>query len=189
MADPESKASGFNSAVQTLRKMVAVDAFERMTEKLPPETAQVIRHPPLPLEWIPTVHFKRLVEAAQHDLFAGADGPVGEWGRQAVKHDLRTIYRVFIRFLSPQYVIERSARLWNTYQRNSGEVRAERDGDGAALVRYEGLPSTFAVPAFWAYQRGVLRGVVEATGLKEVDVAIVDGAGHTGHARIRVSWR
>lgn len=43
-------------------------------------------------------------------------------------------------------------------------VRATADGDSSALVTYEGLPAELVSPEFWAYQRGVLLGVMEATG-------------------------
>ena len=188
MAEPESKASGFNSAVLALRTMVPVDAFERMLSTLPAETAEIIRHPALPLEWIPVRHFRALVTGALEQLFGGDEARLGEWGCQAVRHDLRTIYRMFIRFLSPQFVIERAARLWATYQRNFGNVYAEPDGENAAIVTYERLPAEHMTSAFWAYQRGCLRGVMEATGMKQIAVEIVAGGGGAAHARIRVSW-
>ena len=91
-----------------------------------------------------------------------------EWGRLAMLVDLRTIYKMFIRFLSPQFVIERGAKLWETYARNQGSVRAVADGPSAAIVTYEGLPPELVSPLFWAYQRGVLLGVMEATGMKQM---------------------
>lgn len=189
MGEPEGKASGFNSAVATLHKLVGTDAFEALVATLPPETIDVIRHPPLPLAWIPTTHFRALVDAAVARPFAGDESRLVEWGRRAVAQDMRTIYKVFIRFLSPRFVIERGARLWDTYQRNFGRVAAEVDGDQACLVRYDGLPLAYISPAFWAYQRGALHGVMDATGMKDVTVELVAGGGATGHARFRVSWR
>ena len=85
MGEPEAKASAFNSAVMALRGMTPVDAFDRMVATLPSETQQLVRHPPLPLEWIAVRHFRALTTAALEQLFAGdekrrGEGPAAEGG-------------------------------------------------------------------------------------------------------------
>jgi hypothetical protein len=189
VAQPESKGSGFTSAIIVLRKMVDADALERVIETLPPDTAELVRRPPLPVAWIPSHHFRLLSQAVTRDLFDGDEKRLEDWGRQAMLVDLRGIYKMFIRFLSAQFVIERGAKLWETYSRNQGTVRARAVGDAAAEVVYDGLPIEIVGPDFWAYQRGVLRGVMEATGYKTITVETVEGAGNTGHACFRVSWK
>lgn len=189
MAEPEGKGSGFNQAVQTLRRMVPAEAFERMVATLPEETAALVRRPPLSLAWIPTRHFTVLLRAAEAQLFGGNEALIADWGRQAVLGDLRTIYKMFVRFLSPQWVIERAARLWETYVRNQGRVEATPVGSAACEVRYSGLPAEVVSAGYWAYQRGALRGVMEATGMKQIDVELLEGGGTAMHARFRVRWR
>jgi hypothetical protein len=187
--EPESKGSGFGSAVAALRKMVPADAFERMVATLPPETADLVRHPPLPVAWISTHHFRALITATAQQLFGGDEKKLEEWGRQALLSDLRGIYKMFIRFLSPQFVIERGAKLWDTYSRNMGTARATAAGDAVAEVVYSGLPVDIVSPAYWAYQRGAMKGVMEATGYKTVGIETVEGGGNMGHAKFRVSWK
>jgi hypothetical protein len=121
--------------------------------------------------------------------FFGDERKYEEWGRQAILVDLRTIYKMFIRFLSPQFVIDRGAKLWQTYTRNQGSVRAEADGAAAAQVTYEGLPRELVSPEFWAYQRGVLLGILEATGMKQIAVETLAGGAFDDGARFRVSWK
>ena len=188
-AAAESKGSGFTSAVTILRKMLPVDALEQVLASLSEETAQLVLHPPLPVAWIPVHHFPELVRAVRAHAFGGDEVKFEEWGRQAILVDVRTIYKMFIRFLSPQFVIERGAKLWQTYTRNQGQVRAIADGASVALVAYEALPEELVSPEFWAYQRGVLLGVMEATGLRQVAVETLDGAATATGARFRVSWR
>lgn len=189
MAEPESKGSGFASAITVLRRMVPADALDRLIESLPPETAELVRKPPLPVAWIASSHFRVLSAAVSRDLFGGDEKKLEEWGRQAMLNDLRGMYKMFIRFLSAQFVIERAAKLWDQYSRNQGSVRAAPAGDATAEVVYSGLPVELMTPAFWAYQRGVLRGVMEATGYKAIAVETLEGAGSSGHAKFRVSWK
>ena len=189
MSVAESKGSGFTSAVSVLRKMLPVEALERVLEPLSPETAELVRHPPLPVAWIGVHHFPELVRSVRAHGFGSDEKKFEEWGRQAMLADLRGIYKMFIRFLSPQFVIERGAKLWQTYTRNQGSVRALADGDSGALVTYEGLPHELVSPEFWAYQRGVLLGVMEATGMKSIGVVTLAGAATSTSARFRVSWK
>jgi len=189
VGEPESKGSGFTSAVIILRKMLGGEILERIVATLSPETAELVRHPPLPVAWIGVGHFPELVRAVKSYGFGGDEKKFEEWGRQAMLNDLRTIYKMFIRFLSPQFVIERGAKLWQTYTRHQGSVRAVSDGPSSAIVTYEGLPPLLVSPEFWAYQRGVLLGVMEATGMKQVAVESLGGAATTTGARFRVSWK
>ena len=56
-------------------------------------------------------------------------------------------------------------------------------------MTYEGLPAALVSPEFWAYQRGVLLGIMEATGMKQVAVETLEGGAAMTHARFRVSWK
>jgi hypothetical protein len=188
VGEPESKGSGFTSAVTTLKKMLPPETLEQIVSTLTPETAELVRRPPLPVAWIGIGHFPELVRAVRAHGFSD-ERKFEEWGRQAMLIDLRTIYKMFIRSLSPQFVIERGAKLWQTYTRNQGNVRATPDGESSALVTYEGLPHQLVSPEFWAYQRGVLLGVMEATGMKQIAVETLGGGATTTGARFRVSWR
>jgi hypothetical protein len=188
LGQPASKGSGFASAVTTLRKLLPPETLERVIAPLSAPTAELVRRPPLPVAWIDVSHFPELVASVRAHAFGSDEAKYEEWGRQAMLGDLRTIYKVFIRFLSPQFVIDRGTKLWQTYTREQGIVRSVADGETAALVMYEGLPATLVSPEFWAYQRGVLRGVMEATGMKHTTVTTIDGGVNATHARFRVSW-
>jgi len=189
VGEPESKGSGFTSAITVLRRMLPVEQLERVLAPLSPETAELVRHPPLPVAWIPMHHFPELVRSVRAHGFGGDEMKFEEWGRQAMLADLRGIYKMFIRFLSPQFVIERGAKLWAQYARNQGRAWGEVDGPSSCLVHYEGLPLAQVSPEFWAYQRGCLLGVMEATGMKQIAIETLDGGAHMTHARFRISWK
>jgi hypothetical protein len=189
VGEPESKGSGFASAVAVLRKTIGGEAMERVIAVLSPETAELVRRPPLPVAWISMLHFPELTRAVRAHAFGVDERKFEEWGREAIIADLRTIYRMFIRFLSPQFVIERGAKLWAQYTRNQGKAWGENDGPGACVVHYEGLPAELVSPEFWAYQRGVLLGIMEVTGMKQIGVETLDGGATMTHARFRVSWK
>jgi hypothetical protein len=183
---PELKAAGFNSAVNALRVLSTPADFDKMVDALPPETAELVRHPPLAVAWLPNEHFSALIETACRVVFGGDETRIEEVARRAMSLDLKTIYKIFVRLASPQFVVERATKLWQTYTRNNGFATATPTGNAGCEVAYEDIdrPS----PVLWAYQRGAIRGVIEATGVKTVRVQVLRG-GHTQpHCRFAVTW-
>jgi hypothetical protein len=188
MGEPESKGSGFVSLVGTLKSVLPAETMDRLIAALPPETAERVRKPPLPVVWMPARQFFDVLEATARVAFAGDDEKMMDVGRRAIQGDMKTMYRMFIKLFSPGFVIERGTRLWDTYSRNFGRVHAKPIGDNACDVIYEDLPRDYMSPAYWAYQRGCVCGIIEVTGMKNVQAVVRSGGGRDGNAVIRLSW-
>jgi hypothetical protein len=186
-AEPLAKAAGFNSVVAVLRNgMLDADGFASLVGKLPPATAEAIRKPPLSVQWIPCARYADLVSGALSHSFGGDEERVVELGRRAFLHDLKTIYRVFIKFLSPGFVVERGTKLWLTYNRDNGLLHARKLGDTCAEVSYEKIVAVY--PGFWSYQRGCLLAAVQATGYPKATVVLSSPADAEGNAKFTANW-
>jgi hypothetical protein len=187
MASPEQKGAGFLSLLKVVRTRLPPPAFADLMKRLPKDTQHLIEHPPLPVAWIANHHGRLLLDELYHHVLRKNDAELEEIARLALMADLNSIYRMFIRFASPQYVIDRGSRIWETYTRNNGRVRAEATSKNSCDVFYEDIAETGA--AFWVYQRGAIRGVLAATGMKDIAVEIVAGGSDTGSAKFAVRWR
>jgi hypothetical protein len=187
MAPPESKGAGFLSLLKVVRGRLPPAAFAEMVARLPKDTRHLIEHPPLPVAWIANHHTRVLLDELYLRVLRGNDAELEEIARLAMMSDLNTLYKMFIRFASPQYVIDRGSRIWETYTRNNGRVRAVATDKNSCDVFYEDIAETG--PSFWVYQRGAIRGVLAATGMKDISVEIAEGGGETPNARIVARWR
>jgi uncharacterized protein (TIGR02265 family) len=183
---PEAKGAGFNTVAAVIRTMLGPKGFETVTRALPPSTAALMKQPPLPMQWLPCGHFGELISTALRHGFNGDEQQLVEVGRKSLVHDLNTLYRMFVKLLSPRYVIDRGAKLWLTYNRNNGTLRAVQTGDHSCDVFYEGVACVY--PGFWAYQRGCLTAAMEATGYRKATITLVRGAGTTGDAQFTLAW-
>ena len=184
---PLAKAAGFNSVVAVLRDgLLSADAFAAVVRKLPPETAAAIERPPLSVQWIPCARYGDLVSATLEHGFAGDEEQLVEMGRRAFLHDLKTLYRVFIKVLTPAFVIERGSALWLTYNRNNGTLTTRRTGDRTVEVSYEKIVAVY--PGFWSYQRGCLLAALQATGYSKGTVVLARPADAKGNALFKVDW-
>src|SRR4051812_40405102 len=145
----------------------------------------MLAKPPLPVEWVPGRPGTEMIRVV-YEITGRRDELLIQAAKAQLRADLKTIYKVFVRFASPQYVIERGAKLWDTYNRNNGKVLVRQSGDNSAEVHFSGIALPF--PAFWVYQRGAILGVLEATGLKQPRAVLKSGGAHSPDAIIEASW-
>ena len=183
---PEAKAAGFVTVTTVLREMLGPDKFAHVVTKLPSPTAALVKTPPLPLQWIPCDRYAELVSTALTHGFGGDEEQLIEMGRRAFFHDLKTLYRLFVRLRSPAWVIERGSKLWLTYNRNNGLLHTKQIGDRQCQVTYEKVCAIY--PGFWSYQRGCLLAVVKATGYPNATVAFTSGGNTSGDRTLTIDW-
>jgi hypothetical protein len=184
---PVAKAAGFNSVVAVLRDgLLGADAFATVVGKLPPATAAAIKTPPLPVQWIPCERYADLVSMALMHGFRGDEERLVEMGRRAFLHDLKTLYRMFIKLMSPGFVIGRASKLWLTYNRNNGLLTARQVSEHRCEVTYENIVAVY--PGFWSYQRGCLLAAVQATGYDKAVVGVSRAGTVKGNALFTIDW-
>jgi hypothetical protein len=187
VAPPTAKGAGFNSIVAILRdELLSAEEFAGFVRKLPPETAEAIQTPPLPMEWIPCARYGDLLSGLLKHAFRGDEERVVELGRRAFLYDLKTLYRVFIKLMSPGYVIDRASRIWLTYNRDNGALSARKVGETRCEVHYDKIRAIY--PGFWAHQRGCLLAAVQATGYPRVTAVVSRPDDGQGNAIITVDW-
>ena len=183
---PAGKGQGFTSAVRVLRELSG-PRFEAILAALSPETRALVERPPLAVAWVPIRHIRELLNVT-HQVWCPNDvGAITELGRQVLLSDLNALYRVFIRIASPHYILERAAKLWSTYTRNTGSLRVVEAGDKFAEVAYADIPDPSS--AYWAFQQGTVIAALTATGAKDIKVIMVNGGNTQSFARLRASWR
>lgn len=186
MAEPEGKAAGFITVSELLREAASPDDWRDYLAALPPDIAKLVEHPPFPSAWLPSRVFFTMLDIAGQKLMRNDPQRAFELGRQQMRRDLTGIYRIFIRIASPQYVIERAAKIWGTYTRNAGEFRVVEKGDRNTTAECAGIP--FPSPFYWSYLRGCVHGSLELTGVKGLDVSIVEGGDYQPRALFRTRW-
>ena len=183
MSEALSKAAGFNTTAKALRRMLGNERFEQLTQTLPADTQALLRRPPPAMQWLPLGHFLALIHGAEACL--GGVSHVEELARKAISEDLNTVYRVFIRLATPQYVLTRAANLFSTYNQNNGELVIRQTSVTSVEVAYIGQASDS--PAYWAYQKGALWAVVNLLGLRAPAIAPI-APRKNEDAVFRVSW-
>lgn len=186
MPEAQSKASAFNGTIELLRRQLSPETLAELKAALPGDTMRLFEVRPLPMEWIPAIHLRRLLIATHGICFACELGKMRELGRQVMLTNFRGIYRVFIRLASPQFIVDRAAQVWAKHSRHSGTMTARSVDEHTAEVTYIGVahPS----PPHWAFLHGGILAGLEASGAKNVAVRIISGGGRQPDCIVRVTW-
>lgn len=180
------KAASLASAIRVLREM-AGPRFPELFAALSVDTRALIEAPPPPDSWLAVRHIREVLRVAHEVLYPNDLQAIAHIGKEVVLGDLTTLYRMFIRVASPQYVIERAAKVWDIYSKNGGTQRVLDSGDTFVEVAYQDVPQTS--PAYWAYLQGTIAAALTATGCKDIVVQILGGGGSESFARMRATWK
>lgn len=121
----------------------------------------------LEFHWIPIEIITRFFELAAPLLYPGDTSGLRRIGREMARDHLQGVYRIVLRVVTIEYIIEKAARLWRTYHQ-VGTTRMERIGDHQlhfVVLGYPDLPS-----AFRECTSGYIAGVLELAGAKDIHI-------------------
>ena len=122
-------------------------------------------------QWVSIAFATRLFELAAPVLYPGKPLALRQIGRDIARDNMRGVYRVFLRVVSPTFLLEQTARVWSTYHRH-GKAHIEHHSDREVTLVVEGYPQ---LPE--RMREGICGWIAEAlelTGAKHVIVSRQD---------------
>jgi hypothetical protein len=137
----------------------------------------------LEFHWVSIEFITRLFEVAAPLVFPGRADGLRRVGREMAFDHLRGIYRIVLRVVTVEKVIEKSARLWSTYHQ-AGTAKLHRLGPKLlqfSVYDYPTLPELFRECTC-----GYIGGVFELCGVNDIRVSRMDESSRVWH--FRMSW-
>ncbi len=181
------KAIGLITISKALRSLTNDEQWATFMAAVPEETRAILENPPPASQWIALHHASTAINTACDVIFNGEASRMFEVGRRSFSQSLKLVYKVFIRVMHPEHTIARAARMWDTYYQGNGSVTCEQLAPNRVQTYMRGvvIPS----PAFWEVLRGANLALIEATGLENPAVKVVEGGGASASAVFELSWR
>ena len=172
-AVPESqlKGSAYLSTLAFIDTRFGSAAKERVLARLTPEDRAVLGQLMLPIQWYPLAPFPRLLRAMDAEVGRGDLSLVTERGTWAAVQDMRTVHRVLLKLVTPQWVIDKGMKLWPNFH-TSGRWEAKRLGDRGARASLHDLG--VVDEAMCATLKGWILGLLQLAGIKRATVEHVD---------------
>ena len=172
----QMKGSAFTARFAYLRARYA-DAWDAFVARLGPETRALATTRLLKSSWYPFRCFVELNLVADEVMGVGDLAMARELGANAAEANLPTLYRLFYRLGSPDYILRNAAALWSVHHDSGHAVVVERD-PGRAEYQVHGHEEPH--PVLCRSLEGFITRTLELTGVTEVTVrelqCIHDGA-------------
>lgn len=134
------KGAAVASLPHFISKKFGEDGLDKWLRSLPDDTKRVFSYPVLSSSWFPLKGV--LVKPTENmcNLFYNGDVK-GAWesGRYSADHGLRGIYKMFIRFGSAEYIINRATVILPTYY-NPSELKVANSSKNQAVMHIIKFP-------------------------------------------------
>ncbi len=187
MPEAQLKGSAYLSTLAFIESHYGTPAKARVLARLPPDDRAMLTGMVLPIQWYPLAPFPRLLRAMESELGRGDLSIVTERGTWAAVQDMRTVHKVLLKFVTPQWVIEKGQKLWPNFH-TSGRWEATRLGDkGAKAVLHDlGVVDE----AMCATLKGWMLGLLQLAGIKKAIIEHTEcRARGAGACVYQISWK
>lgn len=168
--------------MRSLFKRHGAASERKFLAQLTPQETDIYKQT-LEFHWIPIEVITRYFELAAPLLYPGDSQGLRRIGREMARDHLQGVYRIVLRVVTVEYIIEKAARLWRTYHQ-IGTTRMERPGERMLQFVVMGYPDLPA--AFRECTCGYIAGVLELAGAK--DIHVLKSNDNPEEWRWKLSW-
>jgi hypothetical protein len=166
------KAASIINTIDLARSVVGEPRFGEMISTLPPATQALLGRRILPVEWIEADHWLPFQQALLYEHFEGDEMPFREFVRKVCERDFSTFYKLIIRMImSPDGLLERTAKLWSTYS-DSGRLevagREKLEVGQRVILKLSGFQSEHSV--FGILLHAFVEQLLKMSGARAIEV-------------------
>lgn len=158
------KGTAVQSSLRYVKERFGQAAVARILERLAPSDREPLEQV-LASSWYPMDAFLHFMQEAQRQLGAQEPDVVRNMGRASCDYGMTTVYKVFFKLGSPEFVISRAAGVFSSYY-DEGGIRIVESGRGRAAVELTGFEG--GAPQFCERLHGWMQRILELAGAKNV---------------------
>jgi hypothetical protein len=127
------KGAAITARLRFVRERHGDAGLRRLLDEVSPAARAALDARVLPQAWVPYDHFVEVAVTADRLFGRGDLALCQEMGRHAAEVNLPTLYRIFYRLGSVQYILRKAAQLWSVHY-DSGQLAAMEEGAGATRL-------------------------------------------------------
>lgn len=174
------KAAAVIDALRVAREMFDPAQLDRMIAELPPTTRALCTRKLLTVEWIDYAAWFPFYTALHEKLCDGDELRFRRFIRKVAQVGFSTVYKMFIRLPSTDFVVDRATKIWGTLF-TGGTLRvAKRDKDGSVRRIVIAIDVPLPQPLFGVILCEVMELLGEMNGAQSVStkaqLTVADGA-------------
>jgi uncharacterized protein (TIGR02265 family) len=182
---PQVKGTAVQSSLRYVQERFGQETLARVIDRLDPPDREVFHHGILPSSWYPMSAFLHFMQEARRQLGSQDKELLRHMGVASCDYGMSTVYRIFFKLGSPEFVIGRASGVFSSYY-DTGRVRIVDSGPGRAIVELEDFDG--AGPEFCERLHGWMERILELAGARNVRSAH-SSCVHRGDAVCRFEGR
>ena len=185
----EIKGIALKDAINAMKAAFGEEGYLKIISGIDEETRNLLsKKIILSSNWYPIDALIKLLEAEVREKYFGASTVLIERSEKIVRKQLSGIYRVFVRFGSPEFIAKKVARMNKTYFRGiTGEARMIAPRKFAS--RYYGFKNSHKI--FENVLIGFFKAALELSGAKNIHAEFtspISTSEQTGYAELEITW-
>jgi hypothetical protein len=137
-AIPKVKGTALVATERFLRERYGDEGLKRVLAALGAEDRGAIETGLLVSTWYPMELLLRLMRTAKEQLAPADLDFFRNLGRASAEYGLTTVYRIFFKIGSPQFILSKSSRMFSSYY-DTGDMQVVSIGPGHAIVELVGF--------------------------------------------------
>lgn len=181
------KGSAVTSRIRYVRERYGEAAYRRLRDALSAENRELLDARVMPHAWVPYGLFIEVNVEADRMFGKGDLALCFEMAKYGAEVNLPTLYRIFYRLNTPQFIFKKAARLWEVHY-SSGRLVPGDEGPTSVVIRIEGFESPHPAHCLsvlgWAVRSVELSGAAVTSYAEERCRTRGDDA-----CEMRVTWR
>jgi hypothetical protein len=140
-AEADVTGAAFLGLIRHVKDSAGADALADIVDEAGPRTKEIFTRPIRVMAWYPYSAYTSFLTAIDAKLGQSDLAYCRSLGEFAGKRDLGTIFKIYVALSSPERLIRSCAKVWSSYHRNAGDMRALSWGPEETVLRIEGFPS------------------------------------------------
>ncbi len=162
---PQVKGTAVQSSLRYVGERFGQETLARIVGRLERPDREVLGQAILPSSWYPMSAFLHFMQEARRELGPKDPELLRQMGRASCDYGMTTVYRVFFKLGSPEFVIGRASGVFSSYY-DTGSVRIVERGPGLAIVELADFDG--AGPEFCERLHGWMERILELAGARNV---------------------
>ena len=159
------KGTAVGASVRFVSERFGELGLEGVLSALPEEDRLLLEGGVLASSWYPMPVFLRFMEEAEKQLGAQEPDLVRHMGRASADYGVKTVYKIFFKIGSPEFIIGRAARVFSSYY-DTGELVILETRAGRCLAELKGFEG--GAPQFCERIFGWMQRTLELAGAKNL---------------------
>ena len=162
------KGTALVGTVRYITEHFGPEGIRTVLEELSAEDRALVESGVLVSAWYPFSLLMQISRVAHKHFGAERPDIYRELGKASAEYALTTIYKIFFKVGSPQFIISRGSALFKTYY-TTGELKAVQSEKGHAVIDFVGFEEP--APEFCERLEGWMQRTVELSGGKDLRIA------------------